>query len=194
MDGPLPAHPPAASERVPPPPPPHKRNKARQTAHWPWLCRAADLCLFFVCSVTPFEAVQQTVALCTMQGTCSGLRRCMGRASRHAPSGLSDFRGFPVPLSLPLGPPLKMTNTGFPPYSEAVKRTPWRRGTEGRASRSSPRLAPHTGRAPFNNSAPFPPSSPPPPPKDRAKSPRREVVRSSAGASVVYPPFLGSFA
>ena len=26
------------------------------------------------------------------------------------------------------------------------------------------------------------------------KSPRREVVRSSAGASVVYPPFLGSFA
>ena len=27
-----------------------------------------------------------------------------------------------------------------------------------------------------------------------AKSPRREVVRSSAGASVVYPPFLGSFA
>ena len=28
----------------------------------------------------------------------------------------------------------------------------------------------------------------------RRKSPRREVVRSSAGASVVYPPFLGSFA
>ena len=27
-----------------------------------------------------------------------------------------------------------------------------------------------------------------------AKSPRREVVRSSAGAGVVYPPFLGSFA
>ena len=27
-----------------------------------------------------------------------------------------------------------------------------------------------------------------------SKSPRREVVRSSAGASVVYPPFLGSFA
>ena len=26
------------------------------------------------------------------------------------------------------------------------------------------------------------------------KSPRREVVRSSAGAGVVYPPFLGSFA
>ena len=26
------------------------------------------------------------------------------------------------------------------------------------------------------------------------KSPRREVVRSSAGASGVYPPFLGSFA
>ena len=26
------------------------------------------------------------------------------------------------------------------------------------------------------------------------KSPRREVVRSSAGASVVYPPFLGLFA
>ena len=26
------------------------------------------------------------------------------------------------------------------------------------------------------------------------KSPRREVVRSSAGADVVYPPFLGSFA
>ena len=28
----------------------------------------------------------------------------------------------------------------------------------------------------------------------RGKSPRREVVRSSAGASGVYPPFLGSFA
>ena len=28
----------------------------------------------------------------------------------------------------------------------------------------------------------------------KVKSPRREVVRSSAGASVVYPPFLGSFA
>ena len=28
----------------------------------------------------------------------------------------------------------------------------------------------------------------------KRKSPRREVVRSSAGASVVYPPFLGSFA
>ena len=26
------------------------------------------------------------------------------------------------------------------------------------------------------------------------KSPRREVVRSSAGAGAVYPPFLGSFA
>ena len=26
------------------------------------------------------------------------------------------------------------------------------------------------------------------------KSPRREVVRSSAGAGVIYPPFLGSFA
>ena len=26
------------------------------------------------------------------------------------------------------------------------------------------------------------------------KSPRREVVRSSAGAGVVYPPFWGSFA
>ena len=26
------------------------------------------------------------------------------------------------------------------------------------------------------------------------KSPRREVVRSSVGAGVVYPPFLGSFA
>ena len=26
------------------------------------------------------------------------------------------------------------------------------------------------------------------------ESPRTEVVRSSAGASVVYPPFLGSFA
>ena len=26
------------------------------------------------------------------------------------------------------------------------------------------------------------------------KSPRREVVRSSAGAGVLYPPFLGSFA
>ena len=28
----------------------------------------------------------------------------------------------------------------------------------------------------------------------RKKSPRREVFRSSAGASVLYPPFLGSFA
>ena len=26
------------------------------------------------------------------------------------------------------------------------------------------------------------------------ETPRREVVRSSAGASVIYPPFLGSFA
>ena len=41
----------------------------------------------------------------------------------------------------------------------------------------------------------------PPPPQTKGtivgkktKSPRREVVRSSAGASVVYPPFLGSFA
>ena len=29
---------------------------------------------------------------------------------------------------------------------------------------------------------------------DVMESPRREVVRSSAGAAVVYPPFLGSFA
>ena len=28
----------------------------------------------------------------------------------------------------------------------------------------------------------------------KLESPRREVVRSSAGASGVYPPFLGSFA
>ena len=27
-----------------------------------------------------------------------------------------------------------------------------------------------------------------------AKSPRREVVRSSVGAGVLYPPFLGPFA
>ena len=30
--------------------------------------------------------------------------------------------------------------------------------------------------------------------KPATKSPRREVVRSSAGAGVVYPHFLGSFA
>ena len=31
-------------------------------------------------------------------------------------------------------------------------------------------------------------------PENHTESPRREVVRSSAGASGVYPPFLGSFA
>ena len=51
------------------------------------------------------------------------------------------------------------------------------------------------------------PNAPPPPPwwayreagisggdDFVGKSPRREVVRSSAGAGIVYPPFLGSFA